>query len=369
MFSLRFLLLFFIYLNLSQTTNTNLSSSELKNDLFQNGIITSDIGKLVLFNSHYFFPLRLFYADVVGHYDDLHTQFLELYTLIDSQERSNMTNSVIDILTEELRQYKHHYFDSLDVVKNMFKWSVNDSTNSNLIRNKRGLINGGGLILKYLLGTAQDSELQDINTSVNNLLRNSKTHDLQINVHNRILKLNTVKIHRIDEVQKNIVNLVNDLAEKFDSFDNFTQIIEQNMFNSNAFSSLILALMSLNSQTLIIKSGIEEMMSGRLSPGIVDTKTLRYYLSIIKNEGHSLLLNEENTNLSFYYDIAQVNAMYDADTASILFLISFPINFIETKPFSLIQVTSLPIKSSYSQIFSKYKVKKYIAMNEDEHFF
>ena len=91
------------YLNLSSTISTNLSISESQDDSFQNGIITTDIGKLVLYNSHYIFPLQLFYTDVIGHYRSLHNQFFELYTLIEDQERKNITNDVISLLTEELQ--------------------------------------------------------------------------------------------------------------------------------------------------------------------------------------------------------------------------------------------------------------------------
>ena len=58
------LLVFTTYINLSSTISTNLSISESQDDSFQNGIITTDIGKLVLYNSHYIFPLQLFYAEL-----------------------------------------------------------------------------------------------------------------------------------------------------------------------------------------------------------------------------------------------------------------------------------------------------------------
>ena len=352
-------------INSSLTLEIN---SDIDNESFKNGLITEDRGKLVIYNSHYFFPLQLFYKDVIGHYESLHTQFRELYTLIDNQERLNITDSVIDLLTEELSQWKHQYFDSLELIRDMFKWSLNSNQSFELTRHKRGLFNFGGEALKFLIGTAQDSEVQSISDSVNKLMGKFKTHDLAINLHNKILKINTIKMHRINEVQKKLVNLVNDLADKFDSFENFTQIIEKQMLNSNAFSSLILALMSLNTQTLIIKSGIEEMMSGKLSPNIIDPNTLKSYLLTIKNEGHSILL--EDSDLSFYYNIAQVDATYHAESKSILFLISFPINFVSIKPFNLMKVTALPIKSSkFPHIFTKYRVKRYVAINALDQYF
>ena len=137
--------------------------------------------------------------------------------------------------------------------------------------------------MKFLIGTAQDSDLQSISNSVNKLMGQFKTHDLAINLHNKILKLNTIKMHRINEMQTKLVNLVNDLPDKFDSFENFTQIIKQHMLNINAFSCLILVLMSLNMQILILKSGIEKIMSGKLSPNIMDPNTLKSYLLTINN--------------------------------------------------------------------------------------
>ena len=52
------------------------------------------------------------------------------------------------------------------------------------------------------------------------------------------------------------------------------------------------------------------------------------------------------------------------------FLMSFPMNFISTKDFALMKVTALPIKSSkFPNIFIKYKLKKYLAINGDNQYF
>ena len=52
-------------------------------------------------------------------------------------------------------------------------------------------------------------------------------------------------------------------------------------------------------------------MSGKLSPNIIDPNTLKSYLLTIKREGHSILL--EDSDLSFYYNIAQVDATYHTE--------------------------------------------------------
>ena len=74
------------------------------------------------------------------------------------------------------------------------------------------------------------------------------------------------------------MKLVIDLSDQFEKFDNITQILEENLYNSNAFSSLILALLNLNQKTLVLKSGVEDMMVGTLSPSIVDNEALQHLL-------------------------------------------------------------------------------------------
>ena len=93
------------------------------------------------------------------------------------------------------------------MISNMFKWSLKRNRTTETKRNKRGLFNFGGQALKFLLGTAQDSEVQTISSSVNKLLRNFKTHDLQLSLHNQLIESNTIKLHRISEILSKLVNL------------------------------------------------------------------------------------------------------------------------------------------------------------------
>ena len=300
------LLFILIFPNLihSHILNSKLTASKVDYDSFENGIITKDIGKMVHYNSKYLFPFRIYHSSIYGQYSNLRTQFEALYELLDENKTSNLTNSLSSIILEELLEWKRDYGDSISLINNMFKWSLNPFK---LHRKKRGLINGVAKISKIIFGTAEDKDVCEINNSMSKLLAKVKTQESQINLHTRIHNITTARISRIDIVQKKLVRLVNDLADRLEHFDNFSQIIETNMYNSNAFSSLILALMSLNSKTVIVKDGISEMMRGRLSPSLVDTKTLCYLLTLIKDSGHSLLIAENDALLSFYYNIAEVH--------------------------------------------------------------
>ena len=75
-----------------------------------------------------------------------------------------------------------------------------------------------------------------------------------------------------------------DLSDQLENFDNITQILEQNLYNSNVFSSLILALLNLNQKMLVLNSGIESMMYGKLSPSIIDNESLQDLLKILRHE-------------------------------------------------------------------------------------
>ena len=356
----------FPYLTHSYSLNSSLQISKAEYDSFKSGIIAKDIGKLTIYNSHYIFPLRIYHSEIYGQYAYLHDQFEALYELINPSTPQNLTNSLVEVILEELKDWKSDYGDSISIINNMFKWSLDPP---NLRRTKRGYLDGIGSFSKMLFGTAMDSDVNHLNSSMTKLLSRFKTHELQLNIHTKILNVSTARISRIDIVQKKLVRLVNDLADKIEYYDNFSQIIESQIYNSNAFSSLILALMSLNQKTVILKKGIEEMMQGKLSPSIIDTKALRYYLTLIQKEGHNLLINENDILLSFYYNIAQVHSTLESETSSILFLVSFPINFSVTKTFDLKEIISLPVASYYENIFTKYRVEKYLAISSNGKYF
>ena len=334
---------------------------ESEYDPFQYGIIHKNIGSLAIYNSHYVFPLKLYMSEIIGQYDHLHHQFTHLYELISPEAKTNITNSLAEMIVQELKEWRKDYSNSISMINHMFEWDLNSKHQ----RQKRGWVNAIGKASQVLFGTAVNSDILKLNSSLEHLLNTDKAQQLQINIHTKIMNITTSRISRINIVQKKLVNLVNDLADKFNKMDNFSQIIDENLRNSNAFSSLILGLMNLNQKTIVLKNGIEQMVQGRLSPGIVDTKSLRLFLSLIKNAGHSLIGNNDKKTLSYYYSLSEVHSHFDKDTSSILFLVSFPISFSYSKMFKLTQIISFPLNSKFSTIFTKYKVPKYIARNTD----
>ena len=211
-------------------------------DPFKYGIIHKNIGSLSIYNSHYIFPLRMFMSEVVGQYDHLHHQFTHLYELIAPEAKTNVTNSLAEMIVEELKEWRKDYSNSISMINHMFEWDLNPPH----ARQKRGWINAIGKASQVLFGTAMNSDMLKLNSSLEHLITTDKAQQLQINVHTKIMNITTNRISRINIVQKKLVNLVNDLADKFNNVDNFSQILDENVRNSNAFSSLILGLMNLN---------------------------------------------------------------------------------------------------------------------------
>ena len=324
-------------------------------------ILSRKIGKLAIYSSKYIFPLRLYEDDILGQYASLHAQFIALYELIEPNIPQNLTGSIVDVLLEELQEFKHDYFHSVRSVSNLFTWDVKAHPS----REKRGLFNGGGSILNFLLGTAEQSDIDSLNGTLSKVFLHAQTQDVEINLHTEILNVTTQKINKINIVQKKLSNLILELDQKLQSEDNFSRIIESNMYNSNAFSSLILALMNLNQKTSTLREGIISMVSGKLSPAIIDNAKMQELLQIIRQKGHSLLVNENDIALNFYYDISSVNSIFDHKTSSILFLVTIPINLFEQQVFDLYRNNPLYTSTSVNDIFAMYKIKQYLAENND----
>ena len=73
--------------------------------------------------------------------------------------------------------------------------------------------------------------------------------------------------------------------------------------------------------------GILTMNRGILSPALVENDMLRRMLHMIREQGHSLLVDDSDISLNFYYDISTVHSIFEQNTHSILFLVSIPITF------------------------------------------
>ena len=209
-------------------------------------------------------------------------------------------------------------------VHNLFTWEIEPLSPSRI---KRGLFNAGGSFLNFLLGTAENKDILDLNRTMSKLYEHSRSQDVEINLHTEILNVTAKNMHKIEVVQKKLSNLVEDLGNQIEDISNLSKVLEISMYNSNAFSSLILALMNLNQKTSTLREGVISMVRGKLSPAIIDNTHLQNLLAIIKEKGHSLLIDADNISLNFYYDIATVDAIFDPHTSSILFLVSIPINY------------------------------------------
>ena len=87
---------------------------------------------------------------------------MALYELVDPKEKTNMTDSLVSLILDELTSFKHDYFHSLDSVSNLFTWSVKGAPN----RSKRGLVNGVGEIARFLFGTAMDTDVSALHETI-----------------------------------------------------------------------------------------------------------------------------------------------------------------------------------------------------------
>ena len=350
----------FLYLVLFSNLHTYfLCNSSMNGEPVSDKIVSNQIGRLAIYNSKYVFPLRLYQDNILGEYDALHAQFANLYELI-SNSSSNGTDSVVSLLIEELHEWKHDYFSSKAQVYNLFNWELNGKT-----RQKRGLINAGGSLLKLLFGTAEHKDIISLNATLAKVFEHSKLQDVEINLHTHILNVTTKKINRINIVQRKLSNLISDLDTRLQESEDINQVIEQNVYNSNTFSSLILALMNLQQKTATLREGIIDMIRGTLSPAVVENDMLRNLLELIKGQGHSLLIDDNDISLNFYYDISIVNTIFEQETNSILFLVSIPINLQFGQTFNLYKVYSLYHSTGVSNIFTKFNTMPYVAINKD----
>ena len=87
-----------LFFSLIHFLNADLLLSEESIDSHKNGILTKDMGSLALFNSQYVFPLRLYEDELLGHFAEIHLQFVKLYNAIFTTQSLKKVKTMIQIL-------------------------------------------------------------------------------------------------------------------------------------------------------------------------------------------------------------------------------------------------------------------------------
>lgn len=228
-------------------------------------------------------------------------------------------------------------------------------------KQKRGLINGLGSIIKTITGNLDYNDALEYNRAISTLQKNQdniiehlnsgltlnknilETYNLTLST----LVTNEIKIkYKLDEIISS-VNMTNYHLTDYIKVNSLYILIKVNL------DKILLHLTLLENSIAFSKVGI-------IHHSVINTKDIQYISNILLSlyEKQELLINEV-TDLRDYYDLVKCGSYYVDNT--VVFVLKFPIMYKNT--FTYYHLFPTPTYNNSLLI----PPKPYLAMNEDSH--
>lgn len=214
-------------------------------------------------------------------------------------------------------------------------------------RNKRGLIDGIGTVIKGITGNLDDDDLLEINNHIATLNDNQKNLNSQIN---KQISVNEKMIQRFNNIstfinsqQENLKVYVNDLAEsltnKFNNMEFLVQPVEQYI------EQLMYDIGLLNEHLNDISESIIFAKLNVISKHILHPTELDTIYDHLKKQNIEIKSGEN------IYEFLELHAYYNH--TNIIFVIKIPTYLNQT--YTFYHINSLPINNTYTlEIPSSY---------------
>jgi hypothetical protein len=225
---------------------------------------------------------------------------------------------------------------------------------TSILRKRRGLINLGGQVLKFLFGTATNSEVQELQSVVSNyenqkqdIIHAVKSQLTLLQTVDKETKQNTVDLLNVARTLRQVVFEVVYLNRTISSIIDKTRIafeVQKNI--SRTMRELEFTALRLQQELMQLHEGIDISSSGRLSSVLVPPNNLsgllqQFALKLPRDV--CLLAGTDLDNMYVYYDVARVQAY--ATLGSIRLVVRIPLRGTD-RVMTLYRVESLPTYSS-----------------------
>lgn len=235
-------------------------------------------------------------------------------------------------------------------------------------RRKRGLINAGGHILKFLFGTPDNADLETINNQINRMSNhnNKMIHLLEnqasfLNSTFEVAKNNSYAIQALKRATIQMHNFVQDINDKVNRIDCYLRALSIVSTNIRIIGSMLDHIENEFSQTLI---ALETAENSRLSPFFIPPGTLFAILFNIKESLPSHLnyiVALKLENMPELYDMITVSVA--ATQGKFRLFITIPLQALD-HTYSLYKAFAFPHYDKKGQVYLYLKpAYKFIAIN------
>ena len=231
---------------------------------------------------------------------------------------------------------------------------------SNPNRDRRGLLTVAGDALKFLFGTATESDTDKINDMIEILSDNQKNLKNQINLHTLTIKHSINDLIELEKRTRVIRNHILLFYSKLQQIQNSSNKIETLLYMEILTSQIQTTLLHLESTMNKLERALFNAYNGIVEPFLFTPKSA---LEILKKLSESLDLSlpfpAHEKWLPKFYDIITILPYRDSKM-TFLFLIIVPL-LSHPSVFSLYEVKSLPVPVNNSLVLQIKHDDSYLA--------
>lgn len=293
--------------------------------------------------------------------------FLHYYELDRIKDSIRNIEGYLDTYIEYIKSADPIYFSDTSLVINQILISMLETiydkfnTMYKHPRNKRGLINGLGSIIKSITGNLDHEDALFYSKAINILQNNQNSlkdkYNAGITLNKQILQTfnmtlstivsNEFKIHiKLNEIMSN-VNMTNFRLSDFIKINSLFNLLKINLQN------ILNCITSLENALSFSKLSVTHH-------SVISSQNINFMFNILRNQYEpSELLVHENTEIRDYYDIIECGSYYVDNV--IVFVLKFPIMHLDT--FTYYHLFSTPTFNNTILI----PPKPYLAMNSNNY--
>ena len=262
---------------------------------------------------------------------------------------------------------KHEQLNSF--LQTIGKAEMEPVTKTSPSRQTRGLIDGGGKILNWLLGVATEDEVVDTQDLINKVTELAEKTRVEVNLHSEILNTTAINFDKIDDHMGKLSECLNQVKSNVISLSDMidrdiarTHSIVHAIIMTNSLAYASSALTDLANQFLNLKIGLNRFRSGYLSPEIIPPSTILKLIEVITGQNLHPIYPANAEYLPLLYKFIKVDAI---PLRPLSFIISVPLTGDPKITLELYEIFNMPHPVSAKLTMTYSNIPKYLAVSDD----
>ena len=281
--------------------------------------------------------------------------FDSLTVALNSHMRDHMSFLMADLVDKH--QQLHSFILTLD---------KNDDSQP---RTKRGAVNAGGSVLKWLFGVATEDDVIDTQQLVDKVTTLAEKTRVQLNLHSEILNTTAVNFAKVDDHMAKLTQCLNQVKGNIEAIATIVTGGQENSYTlahaiilTNSLTYASSAIQDLSNQFMNLKMGLNKFKSGFLSPEIVPPSTILNLIDVITRKNLKPMYPSATEYIPMLYRFIKVE---EVPARPLTYIISIPLLGDPRLNLKLYEVYNMPHPVSDTLTITYSGIPNFLAVSDD----